>query len=180
MTSGSRGLRTTIRVAVVAVVAVAVVGCDAITWGTAAPEASGVPGRSQAAQPATEPAVGRWPTCGQVRQTLTHKGYSFTHKTGIWQVIKGGALAITISDSDDATPGVSMSIYNAAYDKYLTDIDNVIVSIAPEAKSWAHDQLNQTKMVTSLDTSFGTSGGLISMSWDKSQAILVFNFGGAP
>jgi hypothetical protein len=182
----SRGTRSTrprglgIGVAIfVAVTALAVVGCsDLITWAT--PDASGA-AQTRPAQPTkANVATSYWPSCGKVRQALQGKGYAFAHKGTLWQVIKGGALAISISDKDDSAPGVSVSLYNASYEKYRTDIDYVFSAIAPEAKSWAHDQMNQTKTVKSFATTMATSGGTITMSWDKSQATLVFNFAGNP
>jgi hypothetical protein len=172
------GVEVVFRPAILAVVmALAVVSCSAAD---ASPEASAAAARTQAAQPTKAATVdGQWPSCGQVRKTLQGKGYAFTHTSShTWRVIKSSAFAIVIDDRDDAAPGVSMSVYNAGYEKFRSDIDTVFRVIDPDALSWAHDALNQTKMETSFATMLTAPGGTVTVNWSKSEAVLSFVFTG--
>jgi hypothetical protein len=171
----SRAAGRGVAVAILAIVtALAAVSCEDVAVIT--PEASGAAQTQQA--PASQAAVAHWPTCGQIRQALTHKGYTFQHTGHYWQLIKDAALIVTIDDNDAALPGVSLNVYNATYDKYKGDIDNVFSVIAPEAVAWEHAQLNQTKTAGTLATSTIAAGGSITMAWEKASLALAFRFTG--
>jgi hypothetical protein len=137
--------------------------------------------RTQAAQPAgtATPTSAQWPNCGRIRRALQAKGYAFTHTSShTWRAIKSEAFAIVISDDDGAAPGVSMSVYNAGYEKFQADIDTVIRAIVPDALSWAHDALRRTKTESGFATMMTAPGGTVTLNWDKSSAALSFVFAG--
>jgi hypothetical protein len=169
------GLRLAVLTLVTALAAVSCAGAEA------SPEGSSSAAQTQPVQPArtATPASAQWPNCGQIRRGLQAKGYAFTHTSShTWRAIKSEAFAIVISDDDSAVPGVSMSVYDAGYEKFQTDIDSVFRAIAPDALTWAHGALSQTKTVAVLATRMTASGGTVTVNWNKSEAVLSFVFTG--
>jgi hypothetical protein len=121
---------------------------------------------------------GPWPNAGQTRAALASKyGYTLVHGGSRWSY-RNGALMIDVADHDNFVDGVSVVVYNAPYDTYVTDIDNLFAIVVPEAKSWAHQQLEQSKGTDSLSTQTVTSGGTVKFSWDRSVSVVAFSFYG--
>jgi hypothetical protein len=119
---------------------------------------------------------GDWPDAGQVRAALTSRfGYSFRQTSDNWEYMKGG-LAIDLPAQDNDVADVSVTIYNAPYDQYQTDIDNVFAVLDPSATGWVHQQLAASKQTDTVNNQTTAAGGAIKFSWDKSIPVVNINF----
>jgi hypothetical protein len=163
-------------------VALLTVGACAGATGSANPTANNssrstpAPGQSRKVDIESGP----WPNAGETRAALTNKhGYQFTRLGSSWRMENAEqTFLISVAYQDNFVDGVEVGVYDAPYDAFQTDFDNVFAVIVPEAQPWEHEMLQRSKQADSLETVLVTSGGRIRFSWDKSIPILQFLFDG--
>jgi hypothetical protein len=143
-------------IGLVAVVAVAVSGCGSST--TAA-----------------------WPTAGQARATLTTKyHYTFVPYQERWRAANSSLqLQISVPQDDSATDNMMIGVYYGKWTTYSQDIDNVFDVIAPDAKSWAHEEEAKLATNSQLQDTYNAANGTVTCVWNEATPALLFVFTGS-